>query len=163
MVDEFSIEILDAAFNLALILRVRRMSKMSLNTMQAAPALPLLLKLRPMIRKYGLRKPPLPFEHSNRLSSRQLMVKLLQRHDEPAKIVDTDQKPPLLALNAEGSSKIDLPELIWLFGSKEVPALEIAHVPVLAVSGKYVVDGFPRQLHTLDGVDGFEDEAWKTL
>jgi hypothetical protein len=50
MINELSVKVLNAPFNLALVLRVRRMSKMRLNTTLTAPALPLLLKLRSMIR-----------------------------------------------------------------------------------------------------------------
>jgi hypothetical protein len=56
-INEFSIEVLDASFNFALVLWVRRMRKMRLNTMLTAPVFPLLLKLRFMIRQNSLRKP----------------------------------------------------------------------------------------------------------
>src|SRR3990172_1872865 len=59
-INEFSIEVLDASFNLALVLRIRRMSKLSLNTMLTTPVLQLILKLRAMIRPNSLRKPLLP-------------------------------------------------------------------------------------------------------
>jgi hypothetical protein len=51
VVNEFSVEVLNAPFNFAFILRVRWMSKMSLNTMSTAPVLPLLFELRAMIRR----------------------------------------------------------------------------------------------------------------
>jgi hypothetical protein len=48
-INEFSIKILDASFNFALVLRVGRMRKMRLNTMLTAPVFPLLFKLRSTI------------------------------------------------------------------------------------------------------------------
>jgi hypothetical protein len=44
-VDEFSIQVLNAAFNLALVLGIGRMSKLSFKPVSTAPVLPSLLKL----------------------------------------------------------------------------------------------------------------------
>src|SRR4030067_2183708 len=87
-IDELSIQVLNAPFNLALVLRIRRMSKMRVNAMLTAPVLPLFFKLRPMIRQNSLRKPLLPLQNSHRLSRGQLMIKLFSRNDEPAVVVD---------------------------------------------------------------------------
>ena len=56
MINELSVQVLNATLNFALILRVRRMSKESLNTMETAPLPPLIPKLWPMIRQNSLRK-----------------------------------------------------------------------------------------------------------
>jgi hypothetical protein len=61
MVNELAVQVMNAPFHLALVLRIRRMSKMSLNTVPNAPFLPLLLELATVIRKYSLRKPLLLF------------------------------------------------------------------------------------------------------
>jgi hypothetical protein len=45
MVNELAVQVLNAPFHLAFILRVRRMSKMSLNTVPNAPFPPLLFEL----------------------------------------------------------------------------------------------------------------------
>src|SRR3989337_3964274 len=92
-INEFSIEVLNAPFNLALVLRIRRMSKLSLNTMLTAPVFPLLLKLRAMIRQKSLRKPLLLLQNSHRFSRSQLMINLLSRNNEPAIIAKATKKP----------------------------------------------------------------------
>ena len=109
-----------------------------------APFLPLLFELTAMIRKYSLRKPLLPLQCSCCLSRRQLMIKLFSANDEPAIVVDANQKPVLLALNAEWTLEVDLPQLIRTFSSKEIPALKLARVPVLFVPCKNVVYGLYR-------------------
>jgi hypothetical protein len=58
VIDELPVEVLDAPLNLALVLRIRRMRKINLNTALTAPFLPLLLELAAVIGKSGLRKPP---------------------------------------------------------------------------------------------------------
>jgi len=133
MINELSVKILNAPFNLALVLRIRRMSKICLNTMQTAPSLPLFLKLRSMIRQNSLRKPVLLLQHRYCFSRRQLMVKLLSRNDEPAVIVDADQKPVLLAPNSEWSLEVDLPQFIRLTGPEELPALKLPLIAVLVI------------------------------
>ena len=70
LIDELSVEVLDTTFNLALVLRVRRMSKLSIDPMSPAPVLPLLLKLRPMITQNSLRKPPNFLQYSHCFSRR---------------------------------------------------------------------------------------------
>jgi len=77
MINELSVKVLNAPFNLAFVLRIRRMSKMRLNTMLSAPSLPLFFELGTMVRKNGLRKPVLLLQHRYCFSRRQLMVKLL--------------------------------------------------------------------------------------
>ena len=104
-INEFSVEVLDASFNFAFVLRVRRMSKMRLNAMLTAPVFPLLLKLRSMIRQNSLRKPLLPLQHRYCFSRRELMIKLLSRNNEPAVVIDANQKPVLLALTLNGPLK----------------------------------------------------------
>jgi hypothetical protein len=133
MVNELSVKVLNAPFNLALVLRVRRMSKMRLNATLTAPVFPLLLKLRSMIRQNSLRKTLLPLQHRYCFSRRELMIKLLCRYNEPAVVIDADQKPVFLALDSEWSLEVDLPKLIRLFGPKEVPALKLTLITVLIV------------------------------
>ena len=112
MINELSVKVLNAPFNLALVLRVRRMSKMRFNMMHTAPVFPLLLKLRSMIRQNSLRQPLLLFQCSHRFSRRQLMIKLLSTNNEPTIVVDADQKPVLLSPNTKWTPKVDLPKLI---------------------------------------------------
>jgi len=61
MIDELPVEVLDASLDLTLVLRMRRMRKMSLNMTLTASFLPLLLELAAVIRKNSLRKPLLFF------------------------------------------------------------------------------------------------------
>jgi hypothetical protein len=56
VIDEFAVQVLNTPLHLALVLRIRRMSKMSFNMMLIAPGLPSLFELRSMIRKNSLRK-----------------------------------------------------------------------------------------------------------
>jgi hypothetical protein len=133
MINKLAVQILDAPLNLALILRVRRMRKMRFNMMHTAPRLPLLFELAAMIRKYSLRKPLLLLQRRRCLSSRQLMIKLLRANNEPAIVVDADQKPVLLAPNTKRTLKVNLPKLIRRLCSKELPALKLVLVPVLIV------------------------------
>jgi len=142
LIDELSVEVSDATFNLALILRIRRMSKLCINPVSTAPVLPLLLKLLPMITQNSLRKPPNFLQYSHCFSRRQFTVKLLSRNDESAVVVDAHQKPVLLALNAEGPFEINLPQLVRLFGPEELPALALFLIAVLVVSCKDSVYGF---------------------
>jgi hypothetical protein len=101
MINKLSVEVLNAPLNLAFVLRIRRMRKMRHNTMQNAPALPLLLKLRSMIRQNTLRKPLLLLQNSHRFSRSQLMIKLLCCNNEPTVVVDANKKPVPLALNVK--------------------------------------------------------------
>jgi hypothetical protein len=78
VIDELSIQVLNAPLNLALVLRIRRMRKMSFNAMQTAPFLPFLLELRSMIRENRLRKPLLLLQNTCHLIRRQLMLKLFR-------------------------------------------------------------------------------------
>ena len=91
MINEFSVKVLNAPFNFAFVLRIRRMSKMRLNVMLTAPSFPLFFKLRSTVRKNSLRKPILLLQHSHCFSRRQLMVKLLRRNDKSDIIVDANQ------------------------------------------------------------------------
>lgn len=91
-INEFSVEVLDASFNFALVLRIRWMSKLSLSAMLTAPVFPLLFKLRSMVRQNSLRKPLLLLQNSHCFRRSQLMLKLLSCNDEPAVVVDADQK-----------------------------------------------------------------------
>jgi hypothetical protein len=59
--DELHVKVLDAPPDLALVPRIRRTRKMSLNTALTAPFLPLLLELAAVTRKNSLRKPLLFF------------------------------------------------------------------------------------------------------
>jgi hypothetical protein len=61
VIDELPVEVLEASLDLALVLRIRRTPKMSLNTTLTASFLPLLLELAAVIRKNSLRKPFLFF------------------------------------------------------------------------------------------------------
>src|SRR3972149_10944203 len=70
VINELAIQVLNATLHLALILRVRRMSKMRFNAMRTAPSFPLLLKLLPKIGKNSLRQMPLLLQNSHRLSRR---------------------------------------------------------------------------------------------
>ena len=51
MINELSVQVLNASFDLALVLRIRRMRKMSLNTVPTAPVLPLPLELATVVGK----------------------------------------------------------------------------------------------------------------
>src|SRR3990170_945689 len=133
MINKLPVQVLDAPLNLALVLRIRRMRKKRLNTMLFAPTFPLLLKLAARIRKNSLRKPLLPLQHSHCFSRRQLMIKLLRRHNEPAIVINADQKPVLLARHAEWPSEIYLPQLIRSLRPEKIPALEFAQIPVLVI------------------------------
>jgi hypothetical protein len=123
MNNELSVEILNATLNIALVLRIRRMRKMSLNTTVVAPPFPLHPKLRPTITQNSLGKPPLPLQHCNRFSRGRIMIKLLNANNEAAVITYTHQKPPPFALHAERPFKLYLPKLIRRRSPKEVPAL----------------------------------------
>jgi hypothetical protein len=160
-INEFSIEVLDAPLNLALVLRIRRMSKLSLDPMLTAPVLPLLLKLAAMIRKYSLRKPLLPLQNSHSFRRSQLMVKLLRRNNEPAIVIDANQKPVFLSLNGKWTFEVYLPKLIRLFGSEEFPAFKLMIVAVLIVLCEDVVYDFSREHYALNTIHRFQNEAWQ--
>jgi hypothetical protein len=71
VIDELLVEVLDASFDLILVLRMRRTRKINLNTALTAPFLRLLLELAVVIGKNSLRKPSSasPTEPSFQLSS----------------------------------------------------------------------------------------------
>jgi len=46
------------------------------------------------------------------------MIKLLCKNNEPAKVVDTEQKPVLLTRYTERFLEVNLPKLIWAFDRK---------------------------------------------
>jgi len=152
MINELSVKILNTPFNLAFVLRIRRMSKMRLNAMQTAPSLPLLLKLRSMVRKNSLRKPLLLLQHRYCFSRRQLMVKLLRTNDKPAVIINANQKPVLLAPNSEGSFKVDLPQLIRRLCPEKLPALKFLLIAVLIIPCENLVYGFSGQHYSLNAI-----------
>ena len=133
---------------------------MSLNAMFTAPALPLLFELAAMIRKYSLRKPLLFLQHSCCLSRRQLMIKLFSTNDEPAIVVDANQKPVSLALNSEWPFEVYLLKLIRTFSPKEIPALKLVLVPVLFVPCENGVYCFPGKLNSLNAAHRILDEVW---
>jgi hypothetical protein len=56
VINKLPVEVLDAPLNLALVLQIRRMRKMSLNTTLTAPFFPLLLELAAVIGKNVLGK-----------------------------------------------------------------------------------------------------------
>ena len=133
VIHELTVKILDAPFNLALVLRIRRMSKMCLNTVAVTPVSPLISKLRSMITQNSFRKSANSLQYSHGFSRRQVMVKLLRRDDEPAVVVDAHQKPDLLTLNTERSFEVNLPQLIGTLGSEELPSLKLALVTILPI------------------------------
>jgi hypothetical protein len=52
MVNKLVVQVLNTPFNLAFVLRIRWMRKMSFNTVFLAPLFPVFLELRTVIRKY---------------------------------------------------------------------------------------------------------------
>jgi len=163
MINELSVKVLNTPFNLAFVLRIRRMSKMRLNAMLTAPSLPLFFKLGTMVRKNSLRKPILLLQHSHCFSRRQLMIKLLCTNDKSAIIVDANQKPVLLAPNSEWPLKVDLPQLVRFLGSEELPALKLSLIAVLIIPCENIVYGFSRQHYSLNTLHRIQDEVWQTV
>ena len=88
MINELSVQVLDAPFNLTFIPRVRWMSKMSFNMVLTTLVFPLISKLWSMIRKNSPRKSPLLFQNCRNLSCCEFMVKLFSTNNEPAIIIN---------------------------------------------------------------------------
>lgn len=163
MINELPVKVLNTPFNLAFVLRIRRMSKMRLNAMLTAPSLPLLFKLLSMVEKNSFRTPILLLQHSYCFSRRQLMVKLLRRNDKAAVVVDAHQEPVLLALHSEWSFKVDLPQLVRRFCPKEFPALKLSLIAVLIIPCENIVYGFSRQHYSLNTLHRIQDEVWQAV
>ena len=61
------------------------------------------------------------------------MIKLLRRYNEPAIVIDADQKQVFLPLYAKRSLEVYLPKLVRRFSPEEFPALKLMLVAVLIV------------------------------
>src|SRR3990170_4869549 len=144
MVNKLSIQVLDAPFNFALVLRIGRMRKMRLSTMPFTPSLPFFFELWTKIRQYRLRMTFLLFQQRSDFLCFGLMIKLFSNHQEPAVIVDANHEPVLLALHRERTLEVDLPQIIRLFGPEKLPALMVPLVTIYAMLRENVVYGFSR-------------------
>jgi hypothetical protein len=76
--DELPVEVLDAPLDLALVPRVRRKRKMSVDAGLTAPFLSQLPELAAVIGKKGIRKPLLLLQRDRRFSHRQLVGQTAQ-------------------------------------------------------------------------------------
>ena len=103
MIDELPVEVLDAPPDLTLVLRIRRIRRINLNTTLTAPFLPLLLELAVVIGKKGLRKPLLLLQLDRRFSHRQLVGQTVHR-----KLINHFQRADMLKASADGSIVITL-------------------------------------------------------
>ena len=103
MIDELPVQVLDAPLDLALVLRVRRMRKINLNTTLTALFLPLLLELAAVIRKNSLKKPLQPLQNRRNLSRRQLAGQTVHH-----KLINHFQRADMLKASADGSIVITL-------------------------------------------------------
>jgi hypothetical protein len=83
------------------------------------------------------------------------MIKLLRSNNEPAIIVDADQKPVFFALNAKGPFEVYLPQLVRRLCPKEFPAFKLLLIAVLVVSCEDFVYGFSGERYALDTIYGF--------
>jgi hypothetical protein len=113
VIDELPVEVLEASLDLALVLRMRRTRKMSLNMTLTASFLPLLLELAAVIRKNSLKKPLQPLQNRRNLSRRQLAGQTVHH-----KLINHFQRADMLKASADGSIVITLtPGLTIIFYS----------------------------------------------
>ena len=116
-----------------------------------------------MIRQNSLRKPLLPLQNNHYFSRSQLMIKLLSRNNEPAVVIDADQKPVFLPLYAKWAFEVYLPKLVRFTSPKEFPAFKLMLIPVLVVPCEDFVYGFSGEHYALNTIHRFQDEAWQVV
>jgi hypothetical protein len=91
------------------------------------------------------------------------MVKLLSRNNEPTIVIDADQKPVFLPLDAKCTFEVYLPKLIRFNSSEEFPVFKRMRVAVLVVLCEIVVYGFSLEHYALNSIHRFQNEAWQVV